>query len=242
MIAAVLLARSPHSQTIVALPNRADTIVVLDLSASIGSDTYSRIGATLSSLARSRGRYGLVVFSGQAYEALPPGTPAEDLAPLVRFFVPPKAGAGLRADLSAQPVDGRRSAPGRESRAGSSSRHDDRARAAACRRPAVVLVSDLDDDPADLPRLASIVLAYRRDDIPLRIVGLNPSLAERRVLPAARRRRRRRSCRRARRRPDRGRATTRRSRGRSSLLVVAGAVALAAHELWTSRLDWEPAR
>src|SRR5436309_3362884 len=40
---------------------------------------------------------------------------------------------------------------------------------------AAVLVSDLDDDPADRARLASIVLAYRRDAIPLRVVGLNPS-------------------------------------------------------------------
>ena len=39
----------------------------------------------------------------------------------------------------------------------------------------MVLISDLDDDPQDVPRLTAIVLAYRRDHIPLRIVGLNPS-------------------------------------------------------------------
>jgi hypothetical protein len=39
----------------------------------------------------------------------------------------------------------------------------------------VILVSDLDDDPEDLGRLVTITLALKRDGIPLRIVGLNPS-------------------------------------------------------------------
>jgi hypothetical protein len=39
----------------------------------------------------------------------------------------------------------------------------------------VILVSDLDDDPEDLPRLVTIMLVLKRDHIPLRIVGLNPS-------------------------------------------------------------------
>ena len=79
-------------------------IVVLDVSASISADTYARIGATLSSLARSNGRYGLVVFSDQAYEALPPGTPAADLQPLVRYFtVPPAKGPGFAPSFPPNP-------------------------------------------------------------------------------------------------------------------------------------------
>src|SRR5207247_1262651 len=42
-------------------------------------------------------------------------------------------------------------------------------------KPVAILVSDLDDDPEDLPRLVTIMLALKRDHIPLRIVGLNPS-------------------------------------------------------------------
>jgi hypothetical protein len=38
-----------------------------------------------------------------------------------------------------------------------------------------VLISDLDDDPGDLARLASVLLAYRRDGVPVRIVALDPS-------------------------------------------------------------------
>jgi hypothetical protein len=239
LAAAIVAVRSPHSQTIVALPNKADTIVVLDLSASIGSDTYSRIGATLSSLARSRDRYGLVVFSGQAYEALPPGSPASDLTPLVRFFVPRQAGPGFASTYPRNPWSDTFSA-GTEISSGLELAHTI-ATSGGVRRPAVVLVSDLDDDPGDLTRVASIVLAYRRDHIPLRIVGLNPSpedaaFFEQLAGPSS---------------PivQAGAAAPgAQPRNRTPfpwvyvVLVVAGAVALAVHELWTARLDWEPVR
>ena len=169
LVAAVFAARNPHSQTIVPLPRHADTIVVLDLSASIAADTYSRIAATLSSLAHTIAtRNGI-------------------------------------------------------------------------RRPAVVLVSDLDDDPSDLARLASIVLAYRRDGIPLRVVGLNPSAENaaffQRLLGNSS------SIVQA------GTATPGpQPRNRTPLpwtfvlLAVGGALALGVHELWSARLEWEPAR
>ncbi len=64
-------------------------MVVLDLSASISSDTFNRIGETLRKLVATNGRYGLVVFSNVAYEALPPGTPASALRPLIRYFTVP---------------------------------------------------------------------------------------------------------------------------------------------------------
>ena len=60
--AAILLGRHPNTQEVRFLPERSNGIVVLDLSASISSDTYSRIGQTLDELASSRGRYGLVIF------------------------------------------------------------------------------------------------------------------------------------------------------------------------------------
>jgi hypothetical protein len=236
---AAVVARSPHSQTIVPLPHNADTIVVLDLSASIGSDTYSRIGSTLSSLARSNDRYGLVVFSGEAYEALPPGTPASDLAPLVRFFVPKQQTApGFAATYPRNPWSDTFSAGTRIS-AGLELAHTIATRNGV-RRPAVVLVSDLDDDPADLARVSSIVLAYRRDRIPLRIVGLNPSTQDTAffrqlvgpstpIVQAG------------------AAAPGAQPRNRTPfpwtfvVLAVAGAAALALHELWVARLEWEAA-
>ena len=85
-VGVLLASRFSHSQTLVLLPSNADVVIVLDLSASISSDSFSRIGATLRVLSRSGGRVGLVIFSDDAYEALPPGTPAVDLVPLVRYF------------------------------------------------------------------------------------------------------------------------------------------------------------
>jgi hypothetical protein len=231
--------RSPHSQTIVPLPANADTIIVLDLSASIGSDTYSRIGSTLSSLSRSHDHYGLVVFSGNAYEALPPGSPASDLAPLVHLFIPKQNAPGFAATYPRNPWSDTFSA-GTEISTGLELAHAIATQGGA-RRPAVVLVSDLDDDPADVPRLASIVLAYRRDRIPLRVVGLNPSTRDsaffRQLLgPAG-------SI------VQSGVAVSGpQPRNHTPFpwlyvaLAVAGAAALGAHELWTARLEWEPAQ
>jgi hypothetical protein len=240
LVAAAWVSRNPHSQTIVTLPSHANTIVVLDLSASIASDTYSRIGATLSSLAASRGRYGLVVFSDQAYEALPPGSPATDLAPIVRYFVLPRQTTpGFAPTYPPNPWTATFSAGTRIS-TGLELAHA-LAIGKGARNAAVVLVSDLDDDPGDLARLATIVLAYRRDGIPLRIVGLNPStrnagfferllgsgnpIVQAGVLETGE--------------PPRNRTPF------PWALVAFGftaAVALAAHELWVSRLTWKPAR
>jgi hypothetical protein len=171
--AAVVAGRHPHTRTIVPLPAHADTILVLDLSASISSDTFSRIGGTLAALARSGSRLGLVVFSDQAYEAFPPGTPAVDLAPFVRYFTLPKQRSpGFAPTFPDNPWQSTFTAGTRIS-AGLDLAH--RIAAAGGRRAAVVLVSDLDDDPGDLPRLASVLLAYRRDHVPVRIVGLDAS-------------------------------------------------------------------
>jgi hypothetical protein len=174
VVAIVVISRHPHTQTIVALPSHSSAIVVLDVSASISADTYSRIGGTLSSLARSGGRYGLVVFSDQAYEALPPGTGAADLAPLVRYFtLPPAREPGAAPTFPANPWQ-RVFSAGTKISAGLELAHSiafqDR-----LSKPIAILVSDLDDDPEDLPRLVTITLALKRDHIPLRIVGLNPS-------------------------------------------------------------------
>lgn len=176
-VGAVLLARHPDTHALVPLADRGDTIVVVDLSASISTDTYAQIGATLSSLARSGGKLGLVVFSDQAYEAFPQGTPARDLAPIARLFdVPGQASPGFAPAIPPNPWTATFSG-GTKISAGLTLAHT--LAVAEPRTPAtVVLVSDLSDDPNDLRRLSSILLAYRRDHVPVRIVGLNPSDAD----------------------------------------------------------------
>ena len=187
-VAFLLVARHPHTRTVVALPNNASSVLVLDLSASISSDTYSRIGGTLAALSRSARRVGLVVFSDVAYEALPPGVPASALAPLVRYFtLSTQKQPGFAPTFPVNPWASTFSAGTRIS-AGLELAHT--IALAQSRRPTVVLISDLDDDPDDLPRLAGVLAAYRRDRLPVRVIGLDPTpqdvvLFQRLIGPAA---------------------------------------------------------
>ena len=156
------------------LPSSASGVIVLDLSASISSDTYARISATLDRLIRSDGSYGLVVFSDTAYQALPPGTPARELRPLARFFnVAPRSSPGALPDVPRSPWSDSFSAGTRISTGLELAL--DVIRRDRLERPAVLLVSDLDDDTGDLDRVSRVAIAYRRAGIPLHVVGLNPS-------------------------------------------------------------------
>jgi hypothetical protein len=176
IVAALLVARNPHAQTIVSLPSDSTAIIALDLSASISTDTYSRIGGALTSLAHSRGRFGLVVFSDQAYEALPPGTAAANLDPLIRYFrLPTKTAPGFAPSYPTNPWADNFSA-GTKIAAGLTLAHTI-ATAPGVRRPVVILISDLDDDPDDLARLRRILIAYKRDGIQLDLVELNATPA-----------------------------------------------------------------
>jgi hypothetical protein len=176
VVVSVLAGRSPRAAATPFLPPGSTGLAVLDLSASINADTYSQIGATLDRLASSGGRYGLIVFSSDAYEALPPGTPARELRPIARFFRARSAGAGFAPEF---PVN-----PWTEffSEGTAISRGLDLAREIAAedrlQHPAIVLISDLDDDPGDLRRVAGSALALRRAHMPVRVVGLNPSAAD----------------------------------------------------------------
>jgi von Willebrand factor type A domain len=175
-LAFLLASRNSHTGAFFDLPTHADTVVVLDVSASISTDTFSRIGGTLATFSRSGARVGLVVFSDQAYEALPPGTPAADLQPLVRYFtLPAQRQPGFAPVFPANPWQSTFSGGTRIS-AGMELAHE--IAVTTPRRATVVLVSDLDDDPGDVPRLASVLLAFRRDRVPVRIVGLDPSSSD----------------------------------------------------------------
>ncbi|MDX6508728.1 MAG: hypothetical protein QOG81_480 [Gaiellaceae bacterium] len=173
--AAIALGRHPQTQEVRFLPERSNGIVVLDLSASISSNTYARIGQTLADLAASRGRYGLVVFSDTAYEALPPGSPASALRPMIRFFRPPRGAARFPVNPWSKSFSaGTRISTGLEL-ARSILIADRRA------RPAVLLVSDLNDEPNDLRALTNLGFTYRREGIPLHVVSLNPSADDERL-------------------------------------------------------------
>jgi hypothetical protein len=144
---------------------------VLDLSASISTDTYQRIGQTLRELASTNGRYGLVAFSDVAYEALPPGTPSAELKPYARYFTLPPASSGFLPQFPTNPWTNSFSGGTRISSGLALALQLIRDQHIA--HPAVVLVSDLDDDPGDLVHLAGVALAYRQAHIPVRVVALN---------------------------------------------------------------------
>lgn len=178
---ALLVALRAHPRATPFLPQGTNGIVVLDVSASISNDTYAGIAATLERLARSGGRYGLVLFSDTAYQALPPGTPARELGVFERFFDVPRQTAPGSAPLApANPWTDQFSAGTRISTGLQLAL--DVIRTERLGRPAVVLVSDLDDDAGDIEPLTSVALAYRKLRIPLRVVGLNPSPDDQRLM------------------------------------------------------------
>jgi hypothetical protein len=182
-LAFTAVARNPHMRTTLGLSRHADAVVVLDLSASITSDTFSRIGGTLRTLSRSDGRFGLVVFSDNAYEALPPGTPARALAPLVRYFTLPRQNVpGFQPQFPRNPWSGTFTAGTSIS---SGMRLATEIAEAHNPHPTIVLVSDLDDDPHDVPTLEQILASDKLKHLHVHIVGLNPTPSDVRLFRSA---------------------------------------------------------
>jgi len=156
------------------VPAGSNAIAVVDVSASISWETYARIASTLQRLRRDGGRAGLVLFSDTAYQALPPGTPVEELRGFERFFVVAQPhGAGLQPQPPRSPWTESFSAGTRISTGLALALQTIREQ--HLKRPLVLLVSDLDDDAGDLESLTSVALAYRKLGVPIRVVGLNPS-------------------------------------------------------------------
>ena len=237
VLAAAARARDANLGEARFVPAGSRGIVVLDVSASVSTETYERIGETLSELARSRVRYGLVVFSDVAYEALPPGTRATELRAFARYFTPSSGGGGSPFPPTFPPNPWQRAfSSGTKISFGLdlARRMIERER---LERPAVLLISDLEDDPFDVPRLREVLLEYEHRRIALRIVGLDPDPEDerffRRLLPTAAA---------AVPRPrtlDRAR-TDERAAFPTPLVAaaLALALALAGNELWCARITW----
>lgn len=224
-------------RTTLFLPKNSTAIVVLDLSASISSDTFERIGETLRELAHTNGRYGLVVFSDVAYQALPPGTPSRELLGYARYFTLPPPQGGFLPQFPTNPwansfSGGTRIAAG----LGLALRIIQQQ---SLDHPGVILVSDLEDDPGDLKSLASVSLAYRQLGIPVHIVALNPQPQNQRLfgqllkqvvtvqtgrLPG-----------------EQARTTGPSIPFWLVVLTVLAAATLAVNELWSTRLTWAQA-
>jgi hypothetical protein len=181
--------RSPSLAPTPLLPAGSSGIIVLDVSGSVEGATLDRIYASMSELANSNDRFGMVIFASRAYEALPPNTPARELAPLARFFRPlsrsslpkgfPSQNLPFTAHYPANPwqvgFD-----TGTEISKGLELAESIIAANPATRR-SVWLISDLADDPQDLGTLTHVATDYTDDGITLNVIGLDPSSADVRI-------------------------------------------------------------
>jgi hypothetical protein len=180
LVAAVLaaVASLPDAHGRRFLPADTVAMVVLDLSSSIRPTTYKLIGIELDSLAKTDQRVGVVVFSDVAYSALPPGTPASELASFARYYTDDRI--HYSADGSPLPRN-----PWEEwFSAGTSISSGLRLAAqllkeTGAERGGVILFSDLADDPTDLRPLGRTIAQYEQQHIPLRVVALDPKPEDR---------------------------------------------------------------
>ena len=228
-VAVVLAARDPELESQPLLPTDANGIVVLDLSASISGDTHQRIRSTLLRLAAAGGRHGLVVFSDIAYEALPPGTSASELRRIARYYDTPQGQLASRTPWSVAFSGGTRISTGLELARSIIER--DR-----LDRPALLLVSDLDDDTGDVARMRRALEHLEVSGAEVRVVALNPDPEDQRLF------------RRLLDEPDAVAPATLEAPAADGagaevpwtivVLVLLVALAVAAHELWRARLRW----
>jgi von Willebrand factor type A domain len=164
-LAAVFLLTHRDGASDAYLQTSRSPVIALDLSWSVSYAKSKLIEQTIRSFADSGRRVGLVLFSDTAYEALPPGTSSDALKPFARIFTDRKndlnpwratfsAGTRIAAalDLSRQML-----------------------RRAGVEKGSVVLISDLDDSPSDETDLARTLVTYQREDIPIRMIGVNPT-------------------------------------------------------------------
>jgi hypothetical protein len=166
-VLAFLEARSIDPRRAPLVPSGTTGILVLDLSASVYEDAF---GQTIRKLARAGEETGVVAFSDAGYELMPPGTPARELLPLLRFF-----NAKAASSTATLPVD-----PWQDFRAGTriseglKVAHEALVRERAS-EGSIVLVSDLEILPDEVVRLADTAADLQRDGVRLRIVPLFPT-------------------------------------------------------------------
>ncbi len=179
-VAVVLVARGPHAATASPyIPPDSNAIVVLDVSGSVEIRKLQLAYSTLTLLGRSKAHVGLVVFSGYAYEALPPGSPASAMLPIAALFHARKT--------TARTFGGPFVLPPNPWKAGFSEGTEISSGLVLARslivqnhlhHPTVVLISDLFDDSDDLANVTAVGKTYQRLGIPLRIVGLDPTVGD----------------------------------------------------------------
>lgn len=170
VVAAVDTGRSKAAADRGLVPGRVGGMLVLDVSRSIKPEANQTITNVLQQLIDSHTRIGLVAFSDIAYELLPPGSPSSELQPLLRYFaaVAPKPGPN---PYPPNPWSTEFSG-GTQISSGLAVAHAALARAGQPKGP-ILLVSDLDTAPDDVPRVALAFNQFRAQGVPFRIVAVS---------------------------------------------------------------------
>ena len=169
-LAATETGRSDSAAARGLLPRGVGGMLVLDVSRSIKPESNRTIQNVLKQLIDARARIGLVAFSDIAYELLPPGSPARELTPLLRYFDP--AAADPNRDPPPNPWSSNFSG-GTQISSGLAVGHSSLVRAGHPKGP-ILLVSDLDTAPDDVPRVALTFNQFRNEGVPFRIVAVTP--------------------------------------------------------------------
>jgi hypothetical protein len=171
VVAAVDTGRSRAEAGRGLVPGGVGGMVVLDVSRSIKPEANRTITQVLQQLIDANARIGLVAFSDIAYELLPPGSPSAELRPLLPYFAPettPRPGA----EPSPNPWSGNFSG-GTQISSGLAVAHASLVRAGRPKGP-ILLVSDLDTAPDDVPRVALTFNRFKSEGVPFRIVAVSP--------------------------------------------------------------------
>jgi von Willebrand factor type A domain len=163
VVAAVETGRTKAAADRSLVPGGVGGMLVLDVSRSIKPEANRTVTNVLQQLIDSHTRIGLVAFSDIAYELLPPGSPSAELRPLLRFFGPTPLPNPWSTNFSG----------GTQISSGLAVAHAALLRAGEPKGP-LLLVSDLDTAPDDVPRVALTFNQFRNDGVPFRIVAVSP--------------------------------------------------------------------
>jgi hypothetical protein len=172
LAAAVVVARGMDPERSAFVPRGSQAVVVVDLSKSVEAAGYARVGKVLGTIAEADEPAGLVIFSDTAYELLPPGSPAADMRPILRYFRP----TGVVGGQPQFPPN-----PWSLSFAGGTrvSTALGIARAALERehmaRGSIILISDLEIPVSDVPAVTEMIAGLRREGVQFRVVPLFPT-------------------------------------------------------------------
>jgi hypothetical protein len=167
LAAAVASARDLDPRDRGLLPTGTTGVVVLDLSLSILDDQSGVVRRTLQELVDADEPVGVVVFSDLPYELMPPGTPSKELRPIIRLLTP-TAGGEVVSPWSDTFRSGTRISAALQLA-------KDMLVGDHVANGSILLVSDLETAPDDVPATAKVLRSIQRSGTPIRLLALGPS-------------------------------------------------------------------